>query len=156
LKAVAHAHGSPAVLLRVCLRSNLRREPGRWPGVFPHLAGKANSVSPVPARIALRGGERAGAVAICLSTPATKTCRRGPRLPLQEKSDSGSLSGQPTAPDLGNQRRQLQPDRAAPTPPPSRHTDKGVLAQPFNNSKKSVWGQISLPRPPEIRLLYSR
>jgi hypothetical protein len=72
-------------------------------------------------------------------------------LPLQEKSDSGDLSGQVIASGLGNQHRQLQPDRPAPTPPPSRHTDKGVLAQPFNNSKKSGWGQMSLPRPHGIR-----
>ena len=88
LKARAHAHGSPTVLLRVCLRSNLRREPGRWPGVSPRLAGKASSVSPIPARIALQGGERAGADAIY-------PC------PSQEKSDSGDLSGRPTAPGPG-------------------------------------------------------
>ncbi len=88
LKAVAHAHGSPTVLLRVCLRSNLRREPGRWLGVSPRLAGKANSVSPIPARIALQGGERAGADAIY------------PR-PSQEKSNSWDLFGRPTAPGTG-------------------------------------------------------
>jgi hypothetical protein len=68
------------LLLRVCLRSNLRRKPGRWPGVSPHVAEKANSVSPVPARIALRGGERAGADAIC-------PC------PSQEKRHFGDLFG---------------------------------------------------------------
>jgi hypothetical protein len=64
LKTVARTHGSPVLLLRVCLRSNLRREPRRWPGVFPLLTGKANSVSLIPARIALLGGERADADAI--------------------------------------------------------------------------------------------
>ena len=88
MKAVAHAHGSPSVLLRVCLRSNLRREPGRWPGVSPRLAGKASSVSPIPARIALQGGERAGADAIY-------PC------PSQEKSNSWDLLGRQTAPGTG-------------------------------------------------------
>ena len=88
MKAVAHAHGSPSVLLRVCLRSNLRREPGRWLGVSPRFAGKASSVSPIPARIALQGGERAGADAIY-------PC------PSQEKSNSWDLLGRQTAPGTG-------------------------------------------------------
>jgi hypothetical protein len=46
-----------------------------------------------------------------------------------------------------DQLRQLQPDRAFPTPPPSRHTNRDVLAEPFNNSKKSGWGQCVLPHP---------
>jgi hypothetical protein len=60
---------------------------------FPVLTGKANSVSPVPARIALQGGERADTDAIC-------PC------PLQEKSDSGSLLGRLTTPNHGDQYRQ--------------------------------------------------
>ena len=68
-------------------------------------------------------------------------------LPLQEKSDSGNMSGQLTARGLGDQRPRLQPDRATPTLPPSRHTDRSVLAQPSNNSKKSGWGQCILPHP---------
>ena len=126
LKTVVHTHGSPAVLLRVCLRCNLRRETGRWPSVF--LLRKSRL------RFAASGPH---------SPPRRRT--RGRRsdlsLPLQEKSDSGIMSGQPTAPGLGNQRPQLQPVRPVPTLPPSRHTDRGVLAQPFNNSKKSGRGQ---------------
>jgi hypothetical protein len=85
--SVAHAHGSPILLLRVCLRSKLRREPRRWLGVFLYFTGKANSVSPVPARIALQGGERADADAIC-PCPCKKraipgTCLAGqPRLTM--------------------------------------------------------------------------
>jgi hypothetical protein len=75
-------------------------------------------------------------------------------LPVQEKSDSGNMSGQPTAPGLGDQRPRLQPDRAIPTLPPSRHTCRGVLAQPSNNSKKSGWGQTDSP-PLRIFPLYS-
>ena len=147
LKAVAHAHGSPTVLLRVCLRSNLRREPGRWLGVSPRLAGKANSVSPIPARIALQGGERASADAIYLSTPSTKTCRWGPRLPFARKEQFPGSVWPANCAWHWDQLRQLQPDRAFRTPPLSRHTNRGVLAEPFNNSKKSGWGQCVLPHP---------
>jgi hypothetical protein len=147
LKAVAHAHGSPTVLLRVCLRSNLRREPGRWPGVFPRFAGKASSVSPIPARIALQGGERASADAIDLSTPPTKTRRWGPRLPFARKEQFLGSAWPANFARPWDQPRQLQPDRAFPTPPLSRHTNRGVLAEPSNNNKKSGWGQQIRLRP---------
>ncbi len=141
LKAVAHAHGSPTVLLRVCLRSNLRREPGRWLGVSPRLAGKANSVSPIPARIALQGGERAGADAMYLSTPSTKTCRCGARLPSARREQ---LRGPARRENLTWPRgptRPLMPDRVAHTHSSSRHTKRCVLAEPFNNNKKCERGQ---------------
>jgi len=87
---------APLLLLRVCLRSNLRREPGRWPFVFLLFPGKADSVSPFPARIALQGGERAGADAMYLSTPSTKTCRWGPDYPRKKRATSGTyLAGKP-------------------------------------------------------------
>ena len=98
LTTVVHAHGSPVVLLRVCLRSNLRREPRRWSRVFQYFTGKANSVSPVPARIALQGGERADADAIC-PCPCKKraipgTCLAGqPRLTMGIGSAKFSLAG---------------------------------------------------------------
>jgi hypothetical protein len=100
LLAVAHTHGSLICCFASAFvpNSDEKRDGGR---AFPS-SWKADSVSPLPARIALQGGERAGAVAICLSTPATKTCRRGPRLPLQEKSDSGNISGQSIASGLGD------------------------------------------------------
>jgi hypothetical protein len=37
-------------------------------------------------------------------------------------------------------------DRASHTLPPLRHTNGGVLAEPFNNSKKREWGQSILVR----------
>src|SRR5208282_6524595 len=36
---------------------------------------------------------------------------------------------------------------------PLRHTERGVLAEPFNNSKKSGWGQRIDPCPPGKYLL---
>ena len=126
LKAVAHTHGSPYLLLRVCLRSYLRREPGRWPGVS-NFCGKP---TPYPS-----SGPH--------SPPRWRT--RGRRcdlpLPLQEKSNFWSLSGQPIAPDPGNQPRRLLPDRAAPAPLTSKHTNRDVLAEPSNNTKKPRLGQ---------------
>ena len=40
LLAVAHTHGSPILLLRVCLRSKFRRETGRWPSVSKFLESR--------------------------------------------------------------------------------------------------------------------
>jgi len=141
------------LLLRVCLRSNLRRDPRRWPGVFPLFSGQSQLRFAVPARIALQGGERAGSVANHLSTPATKTCRRGPGCPLQDESHSGSLSGRHRRGDrltLDGTRSQIEPGRAIPTPSPLEHTDSGVLAEPSYCSKKLREGQRSGPRAGEF------
>jgi len=87
LKARAHAHGSPTVLLRVCLRSNLRREPGRWPGVSR----------------ALRQSQLRFADSGPHSPPRWRT--RGRRcdlsLPFARKERFRDLSGRPTAPGPG-------------------------------------------------------
>ena len=117
------------LLLRVCLRSNLRREPGRWPGVSPQfLRVKPAPFRRVPAHIALQGGERAGADAIC-------PC------PSQERAINRDMSGRLTAPGLGDRRGQMVPGRAAHTLPSLRHTCGGVLAEPSYNNKKRGWGQ---------------
>jgi hypothetical protein len=124
----------PYLLLRVCLRSKLRREPGRWSRVFPQLHRKSQL------RFAGSGPH---------SPPRWRT--RGRRcdlsLPLQEKSVSGDLSGRPTSPDHGDRVRQMLPGWPIHTLPSSRHTDRGALAQLSNNSKKSGWGQRFLPHP---------
>jgi hypothetical protein len=90
--------------------------------------GKADSVSPVPDRIALQGEERADSDAIC-------PC------PLQEKSDSGNLSGRLSTPSLGDQHRQLQLGWATRTLSPLGHTDDAVLAELSNHNKKLGRGQ---------------
>jgi hypothetical protein len=142
---VAHAHGSPDLLLRVCLRSNLRRETGRWPSVF--LLWKSRL------RFAASGPH---------SPPRRRTRGRRSDLSLHP-SDEVLSPGTPAA--LARKERfrehvwpvncpwpwesapQIQPDRPVPTLPPSRHMDRGVLAQPSNNTKKSGRGQCNLPHP---------
>jgi len=123
----------PSMLLRVCLRYHLRREPGRWPGVYPMIPGKANSVSPIPARIALQGGERADSDAICPCPP-------------QEESDLQDLYGRQNAPDLEKQPAKT-PGKVSCTPLPLQGTAPSVLAEPFNNNKKAGQGQSICPAP---------
>ncbi len=81
------------LLLRVCLRSSLRREPGRFAGRPPWRSQRR---IPIPARIAPRGGERA-----CRRCEYCRECCRGCFLPPQEESDSGNMSGRLTSPGMG-------------------------------------------------------
>ncbi len=62
---------------------------GTVAGRFPVFTGKADSVSPIPARIALQGGERANSDAIC-------PC------PSQEKSVFRDISGRSNPPSHGS------------------------------------------------------
>jgi hypothetical protein len=125
------------LMLRVCFRSLLRREPRRWQVV---RSCGARSVSPVPARIALQGGERAGADAMTHSPPQERatsvTCLAGhlalPGTNLSSKAGTG-----------------------CPYATANEHTRSLVLAEPFNNNKKPRRGQrvsINLNSTPEGRL----
>jgi len=86
----------------------------------------------VPARIALQGGGTRG--------------RRSDVAPaLRKKRATPGLAWQPTAPGPGASSHLNRPVRAAHTPPTLRHTKEGVLAEPFNNTKKPGRGQRILP-----------
>jgi hypothetical protein len=90
-----------ALVLRVCPRSHLRRETGRWPRVLPSIPkGKAGSVSPLPARIALQGGETRGRRCDSVSQPQRRKnpAPEAPGCPPQESSNSGTCLAGPTAP----------------------------------------------------------
>ena len=129
------------LLLRVCPRSYSRREPRRWSVVFALYAGKANSVSPVPARIAPQGGETrehrcdftASASFLHRENDLSLPFARGERF-----GDFGRLYHRrlrvPALAKLAG--------RASRTHPPLRHTERCVLAEPFNNIKKQGWGQF--------------
>ena len=57
---------------------------------------------------------------------------------------------------LGITARTLLPDRATRTPPPLRHTNGGVLAEPSYNSKKWGLGQRIPPHPQGNRIWISQ
>jgi hypothetical protein len=141
LLAVAHAHGSPVLLLRVCLRSNLRREPGRWlyvskfsgkptpfPGSGPHspprwrTRGRRSDLSLHPSDEDLSPGTSA---ALC-----------------KKRAISGTFWPWLTAPGPGISAAGSCRTGLLPAPPSSRHTCRVVLAEPFNNIKKS--GDVSM------------
>lgn len=92
------------------------------------------------------------------SLPRWKT--RGHRCdlfpPLQEKSNSWNLSGQPIASDHGNQHHQIHPGWPFPSSPSLKHTNRDVLAGPFNNNKKPGWGQRFPPHPVDFSDLFNR
>jgi len=134
------------LLLRVCLRSTSRREPRRWLVVFAPYAGKANSVSPVPARIALQGGEtREHRCEIPLPRLSFTRGAMCP-CPSQEKSCFRTLAAlAPRGPqDLTLPSLLTGTSRYA---PPSTHTERRVLAEPFKDNKKQGSGQRNRPDP---------
>jgi hypothetical protein len=109
----------------------------------------------VPARIALQGGERASAVAISAicplpqATSAQFVSRVQSRLSLPSARGertpgpvwAGILSPWPT-----DQPGSVSlPSPAVRTISPSRHTERDVLAEPFNNIKKPGRGQRFTP-----------
>jgi len=141
---VAQAHRSPVVAASRLSSFQSQTRTGTVAGRFPAPCGQSQLRFRVPARIALRGGERAGAVAICPCPP-------------QEESRFGDLSGRSTAPgpaasgliapDLGApglEDRLPSPAarRAAHTQPPLRHTHRCVLAEPSYHIKNRGRGQL--------------
>jgi hypothetical protein len=84
----AYARGSPIVAASRLPSFQSQTRNGTVAGRFSILLKKANSVSPLPARIALQGGKRAGADAICPCPP-------------QDESNFGNLHGRSTSPGLG-------------------------------------------------------
>lgn len=79
---------------------------------------------PLPARIALQGGERAG-------TDANVPC------PPQEESDSGNLSGRPNSPGPGNHPSKLSIP-GLPTPLLAFAHDKRRSCEPLEDSRKTA------------------
>jgi hypothetical protein len=122
--------------------SDENRDGGR---AFSLQTGKADSVSPFPARIAPQGEERAGADATHVPCPREKRA--------YQEAISGNLFGRPTSPGLLNQ---LQPSlRLEPcwirsgTPIHYRHTKRRVLANLLTVSRKS--GEVNaLQTPPDM------
>jgi hypothetical protein len=91
---------------------------------FSATRGKANSVSPLPARIAPPRWGNAQAV------DAIVPC------PPQEESHSGNLSGRPTSPGPGTSPI-LTPLRGFPTPPMPKTHHRRCSCEPFKDSKKT-------------------
>jgi hypothetical protein len=108
---------------------------------FPAYCWKSRLRFGVPARIALQGGERAGADAMYLSTPSTKTCRQGPRLPSARRERFRGPAKLVILTWPRGPTRPMLPDRVAHTLPSLRHTKGCVLAEPSNNNKKRGRGQ---------------
>lgn len=123
------------MLLRVCLLpiSDENRDGDRTPA-----GGRVNSVSPVPARIALQGGETRGRRSDYQQSSGNLANSACP-CPQQDKGEFGTCLARPTAPGPGSlaANRRVAPS----TPHRLSHGKRGSLANPIHNIKKPGRGQ---------------